>query len=191
MNKIIAIVGMCGSGKSITTDLLEKRGWNKVYFGGLVYDKMNEEGIPITPETQKEYREKIRKEHGMAAVAKLLYPKIQKCYEEKNTVLDGLYSWDEYKFLKEKLGDNFYTIAVVCDKNIRYERLENRVERPFNNEEAQRRDLTEIENIAKAPPIAYADYFIFNNGTTEEYEERLNTILKDIERRMNNEEIKR
>ena len=59
MNKIIAIVGMCGSGKSIATDLLEKKGWNKVYFGGLVYDKMNEEGIPITPETQKEYREKI------------------------------------------------------------------------------------------------------------------------------------
>lgn len=182
---------MCGSGKSIATDLLEKKGWNKVYFGGLVYDKMNEEGIPITPETQKEYREKIRKEYGMAAVAKLLYPKIKKYYEEKDTVLDGLYSWDEYKFLKEELGDNFYTIAVVCDKNIRYERLENRVERPFNNEEAQRRDLTEIENIAKAPPIAYADYFIFNNGTTEEYEERLNTILKDIERRMNNEETKR
>ena len=41
MNKIIAIVGMCGSGKSIATDLLEKKGWNKVYFGGLVYDKMN------------------------------------------------------------------------------------------------------------------------------------------------------
>ena len=63
MNKIIAIVGMCGSGKSIATQLLEKKGWNKVYFGGLVYDKMNEEGIPITPETQKEYREKIRKEY--------------------------------------------------------------------------------------------------------------------------------
>ena len=29
MNKIIAIVGMCGSGKSVACDLLEKRGYKK------------------------------------------------------------------------------------------------------------------------------------------------------------------
>lgn len=183
MNKVIAIVGMCGSGKSIATEILEKQGWNKVYFGGLVYEKMKEEGIEITPESQKEYREKIRKEHGMAAVAKLLLPKIKECMTQKDTVLDGLYSWDEYKLLEKELK-NFFTIAIVTDKKIRYNRLEVRPDRPFNNEEAKRRDLTEIENIAKAPPIAYADYYIFNNGTIEDYKERLEEILKDIEGRI-------
>ena len=28
--------------------------------------------------------------------------------------------------------------------------------------------------------FAYADYYIFNNGTLEEYEERLDEILKKI-----------
>ena len=57
MNKLIAVVGMAGSGKSIATDYLEKKGWTKIYFGGVIYDNMRKEGIEITPESQKEYRE--------------------------------------------------------------------------------------------------------------------------------------
>ena len=38
----------------------------------------------------------------------------------------------------------------------------------------------EIENLYKGGPIAYADYYIFNNGTLEEYEKRLDEILKQI-----------
>lgn len=30
MNKLIAVVGMAGSGKSIATDYLEKKGWTKI-----------------------------------------------------------------------------------------------------------------------------------------------------------------
>ena len=39
MNKVIAIVGMCGSGKSIASDILEKKGYEKVYFGGVTFEK--------------------------------------------------------------------------------------------------------------------------------------------------------
>ena len=35
MNKIIAVVGMCGSGKSIVSEYLESVGLKKVYFGGV------------------------------------------------------------------------------------------------------------------------------------------------------------
>ena len=38
MNKVIAIVGMCGSGKSIASDYFEKIGYEKVYFGGVNMD---------------------------------------------------------------------------------------------------------------------------------------------------------
>ena len=105
MNKIVAIVGMAGSGKSIASSYIEENGYNLVYFGGVIYEKMKEENIEITPESQKEYREKIRKEHGMGVVAKLLLPKIKKLYQEGNVILDGLYSWDEYKILMEEFKD--------------------------------------------------------------------------------------
>ena len=72
------------------------------------------------------------------------------------------------------------TIAIITDKKIRYKRLTEREIRPLTKKEAKERDLAEIENIAKAPPIAYADYFILNNGTLEEYEKRLEEIIKQI-----------
>ena len=50
----------------------------------------------------------------------------------------------------------------------------------MTKEEAQQRDLSEIETIEKAPPIAYADYYIFNNGTLEDYIKRLKEIINII-----------
>ena len=40
MNKIIAIVGMCGSGKSVACEYYEKRGYKSVYFGGITLEEL-------------------------------------------------------------------------------------------------------------------------------------------------------
>ncbi len=179
--KLIAIVGMAGSGKSIATDYLKEQGWTKIYFGGVIYDRMKQEGIEITPNSQKEYRENIRKKYGMGAVAALLKDDIEKAHNENNTVLDGLYSWDEYLILKEKFGSDLKLICVCCDKAIRYNRIASRPNRPFNHMEITVRDISEIENLAKGGPIAYADYYIFNNGNIAEYIVRLEEILHLID----------
>lgn len=181
MNKLVAVVGMAGSGKSVATEYLEERGWKKIYFGGVIYDHMKEEGIDITPDSQKEYREKLRKKYGMAAVAILLKDKINKAYQEGNTVLDGLYSWDEYLVLKEEFPE-LKLVCVTCDKKLRYERVGCRKERPFNRMEIIKRDISEIENLAKGGPIAIADYYLLNNGSLTEYENRLLEILEDIDK---------
>lgn len=180
MGKIIAIVGMCGSGKSVATDILEKLGWHKVYFGGVTYKKMQEEGIERTPDSERIFREKLRKECGPECYAKILLPEIIEASKTKDVVLDGLYSWYEYKFLEENLKDNLKLICIVTDKNIRYNRISKRTDRPFDNIKAKERDLSEIENLYKGGPIAYADYYIFNNGTIKEYETRLEEIIKQI-----------
>lgn len=180
MNKIIAIVGMCGSGKSIATEILENNGWHKVYFGGVTYKKMQEEGITRTPESEKTFRENLRKKYGPECYAKLLLPEIKEALKEKNVVLDGLYSWYEYKYLIENLEEELQLICIVTDKKIRYNRIAKRLERPFNNQEAKERDISELENLYKGGPIAYADYYIFNNGNLEEYKKRLEEIIKQI-----------
>ena len=72
-------------------------------------------------------------------------------------------------------------ICVCCDKKIRYERIGKREDRPFNHEQIIIRDESEIENLAKGGPIAYADYYIFNNGDLNDYETRLKEILKTID----------
>lgn len=176
MGKIVAIVGMCGSGKSIASKYFEDLGYKNVYFGGVTMEKLKEAGLEVTPENEKMMREKLRRELGMGAYAKVLLPRILELSKDYDVVLDGLYSWSELKILEEEF--DMKTIAIVCDKNLRYDRLSKRDVRPFNNEEAKKRDITEIENIEKAGPIAYADYFIYNNGSMEEYYKRLDEIIK-------------
>ena len=177
MNKLYAIVGMCGSGKSIASDYLVSKGFNKVYFGGVTMDKLKEANLEVNPENEKMMREKLRNELGMGAFAIVLLPKIKECVNNGNTVLDGVYSYDEVKILKDNFPE-LKIIAIVCDKDIRYDRLSIREVRPLANEEASARDVAEVENIAKAPPIAMADYYILNNGTIEEYKNRLEEILE-------------
>ena len=160
MNKLIAVVGMSGTGKSVITDYLEENNWNKLYFGGITYKLMKEAGIERTADgkVEKEFREKLN---------------------QGNVVLDGLYSWYEYKYLIERF-ENLVLICVVTDKNIRYSRVANRPDRPFDKEAIVYRDLSEIENLAKGGPIAYADYYILNNGEMDEEINRLKEILKEI-----------
>ena len=40
MNKLVAIVGMSGTGKSVVTDYLEEQNWKKLYFGGITYKSL-------------------------------------------------------------------------------------------------------------------------------------------------------
>lgn len=178
MGRVIAIVGMCGSGKSVASAYLEEKSFKKVYFGGVTMDKLKEENLEVTPENEKMMREKLRDDLGMSAFAKILLPKIKDFSNKSDVVLDGLYSWDELTYLKEYL--DVITIAIVADKNIRYDRLACRDKRPLTNSEANKRDVSEIENIAKSGPIAYADYYILNNGSINEFHERLDVILNSI-----------
>lgn len=183
MKELIAIVGMSGSGKSIATDYLEKEGWKKLYFGGITYKLMAEAGIERTPDgkSEKEFREKLRRDHGPECYAKFLEPEIKEALKTQNVVLDGLYSWYEYKYLIDKFP-NLKLVCIVVDKSLRYERVATRSERPFTREDICYRDITEIENLAKGGPIAYADYYLFNNGSLEDYENRLLEILEDIKK---------
>ena len=181
MNKLIAVVGMSGTGKSVVTDYLEENNWKKIYFGGITYKLMEKEGIERTPDgkSEKEFREKLRKEHGPECYAKLLEPEIREALEEGNVVLDGLYSWFEYKYLIERFPD-LKLICVVTDKKLRYERVANRKDRPFDREAIEYRDISEIENLAKGGPIGYADYYILNNGSIEDELDRVKEIIKEV-----------
>ena len=180
--KLIAVVGMSGTGKSVVTEYLENLGWSKLYFGGITYKLMEEAGIERSSDgkVEKEFREKLRQEHGPECYAKFLEPDIRKELDlGHDVVLDGLYSWYEYTYLIERFPE-LKLICVVTDKEIRYQRVSERPDRPFDRDSIVYRDLSEIENLYKGGPIAYADYYILNNGTKEESIKRLEEILKEV-----------
>jgi len=179
---------MCGAGKSILADELVKLGWGFVRFGQITLDIINERKLEINAENEKKIREEVRAQHGMGAFATLNIPKFDAILAEKNLVADGLYSWSEYKILKNYYGERITIVAIYAPPELRYKRLSERAldikndkdarNRPLTKEEAQKRDFAEIENIEKGGPIAMADYTILNTGTREEYNEEIKKFLQ-------------
>lgn len=177
MNKIVAIVGMPGSGKSEAADFFIKVGFERIYFGSAIIDGLAQEGLERNAENETYYRKKIRDELGMAAVAIKLQPKIIEALgENKNIVLDGLYSWEEYEYLNKEIP-NLFILGIYANPKLRYERLSDRKERSFTHSEARDRDVNELITTNKGGPIAIADYLIKNEGTKEEFAEELEKFL--------------
>jgi dCMP deaminase len=190
MNKFIALVGMCGAGKSEVADILQEKGLGYFRFGQIVLDIVKEKGLEVNEKNERSIREGVRKEHGMAAMAILNQPKIDGLLEKGDVVGDGLYSWDEYKVLKDKYQDNLYVVHVYSPPQIRYERLEGRTLkasdksarfRPMTAEQAHTRDYSEIENLAKGGPIAMADHVLMNTGNLKDLRSGVEDILEQID----------
>jgi len=188
LNKFIALVGMTGSGKSVIADELIRKGYEFFRFGQITLDIVKERGIPPTEENEKPIREEVRKKHGMGAYAILNIPKIDALLQKGNVVGDGLYSWSEYKILKDKYGTQLTVIAIYAPPKLRYKRLTERMlkksdtdlrNRPVTKEQAIKRDFAEIENIEKGGPIAMADYTIINTRTVDELLAQLDKTLKE------------
>ena len=183
--KILAIVGMSGSGKSVVVDHLTELGFPKVYFGGMIYKEMAKRGIERTPdgESEKHFREMIRETEGKDWVVRQVIEEAKSLIAagQKRVVLDGLYTWTEYKILKKEFPGQMSVLAVVVDKAIRHKRVGKRPDRPFNTEEIQERDRSEIENLEKGGPIAMADYYLLNNSGVEELTAGVDEVLKKID----------
>ena len=182
--KLLAIVGMSGSGKSTAIEALTERGIPKVYFGGVIYKAMEEAGIERTEdgESEKIFRQEIRKKEGKDFVVLRVIEEVRNLVEagQKRIVLDGLYSWTEYRILKKEFPGAMSTVAIVCDKKLRHKRVAERTDRPFDKEAINERDYSEIENLEKGGPIAIADYYIENNGTIGELNDKVGELLGRI-----------
>jgi dephospho-CoA kinase len=180
MMKIIALVGMAGSGKSEVARLFEKSGYARVRFGDVTDIEVKKRGLPLNEANERQVREQLRQELGMAAYAKLNLPRIDEALQKSNVIVDGLYSWEEFTLLKDYYGEKLSLVAVSSSPRTRHTRLAVRQIRPLTGKEAAERDRNEIEKINKGGPIALADYTIINESTLEELKEQTQRIIEGL-----------
>ena len=182
MPRLIAVVGLTGSGKSEACAILEKQNFFKIRFGDITMDVLQQKGMPVNEENERYVREDLRRQHGMAAYAVLNAAKIRSAINSgKDVVIDGLYSWEEYKTLKKEFPE-LRVLSVHASPTVRYQRLATRKERPLIEDEARSRDFSEIENIQKAGPISMADCTIVNEGPIDELRKQVKKFLGVHER---------
>lgn len=174
----LALVGMPGAGKTLCAQHLEQRGYFQLRFGGLVENEVRVRGWAVNPANERIVREQLRSQHGMAAMAVLALPALQAALKSRrHVIIDGLYSFSEYRLLNERLGAPLVLVAVVAARHLRYARLAARAVRPLTPLEARQRDVQEIERLEKGGPIAMADYTLLNDGAAADLLRGLDGLL--------------
>lgn len=180
--KIIAFVGLTGSGKSTAVDYLTAKNYPKVYFGGVVLDEVKKRGLELTQENEQPVREELRETEGKDFIVRRIIEQIHDLTGagQHRVVADGLYTWTEYKALKHEFPGEMTVVATVAPKHLRKQRMANREHRPLTPEQVDQRDWAEIENIEKGGPIAIADYFIMNSGDIDHFHQQIDDVLEHI-----------
>jgi dephospho-CoA kinase len=180
MNKIVFIAGLCGAGKSVVSSYFVKAGFHYFHIGSLTMRVLKERKLEVNEANERLIREAIRQEHGMAAYAKLNLDLLHELSAKYPVVADGLYSFSEYLVLKEHFKQQCLVLAIYAPPELRYQRLEKRIERPLNTETAISRDHAEITKLEKGGPIAMADATILNDGSFEYLEKQCLEVIRVI-----------
>jgi dephospho-CoA kinase len=180
--KVVAIVGMAGAGKSEAARMFEENGFTRIRFGDITDEEVRKQGLELNEENERRIREVLRGKYGMAAYAILNLSRIDLALKQSPVVIDGLYSWEEYTFLKSYYRNEFSTVAVWASPKTRYARLATRAERPLTLEDAERRDKAEVENLNKSQPIAMADFTILNESSIRDLKKEVKKTISILRR---------
>lgn len=160
--KIVAIVGLPGSGKTEAARFFNMHGFKIVKFGALTDKIIQDNNLEQTENNEKRMREYLREKESMAAYAKLSMPDIERALKINHVAIDGLYSWEEFLFLHHIFKERLIVLAIYAPPPVRYLRLGSRLHRPLHKKEAIERDKSEIENLNIGGPIIMADQTIIN-----------------------------
>jgi len=174
---VLGILGMPGSGKSVLAELLRVVGVPAIRLGGFVVDEIKAQGLVHNPANEAIVRQSLRAAEGEDVLAKRAIEWLEGQPRQGFFVFDGVYSPIEDEYIRKRSSDGYFSLAVVCDKALRYQRLSGRVHRPLTLEQAVERDRHEIAMLRKSEPIIMADYFVTNNSDAGSF---LRTSLESI-----------
>ena len=178
---IIAFVGMSGSGKTEAVQYLAKtHKLPTISFSSVINDYVDKNKLEHSEEVHRKLRKEFRAKHGMASMAVLRRDEIAKLLVKEVVVLiEGLYSWEEYLYLKEEFPDTrVVLVAVWARKELRWERASQRDYR--KDLYGPKRDINELTETNKGPAIAFADHLVINNFSLPEFHDKLDETYRSI-----------
>lgn len=179
LKKVIGIVGMPGSGKSVAAQVARSEGLPVVSMGDVIREVAMARGIPPSPENIGMIMIKIREEEGEDAVARKCVPKID-AEDADVVVVEGVRSLAEIRTFKEIYPD-FMLIGVYASPKTRLKRLTSRgrEDDPKTIRHFMERDERELQ-VGLGAALALADYMIVNEGEIEEFKAKVKEILRRI-----------
>jgi dephospho-CoA kinase len=178
--KIIAFVGMPASGKGEAANLVKEMGYTVVNMGDVIREEVRLLGLEPTDENLGGIGTKLRREEGLAAVARKCIPKLASL-DVDTAIVDGVRNIEEVDLFKGEFGDDFLLINIEANDNDRLERIRKRgrADDKLMDVDALRvRDEREL-GWGMGESIKRADLTIENNGTVEEFREKVKKALEE------------
>ncbi len=177
--KVVGIVGMPGSGKSIADGVAKEMGFSVVIMGDVIREEVEKRGLESTPENVGIVMIEIRREDGPAVVAKRCISRIQSL-PNRDIIVEGIRNLDEVYEFRIYFPD-FKLIAIHASPKTRFHRIfnRNRSDDSMDWQTFAKRDLREIE-VGIGSAIAIADYAIVNEDSRTLFKINVGKCLKAI-----------
>ena len=180
--RIIALVGLPGSGKGFFSQVAQDSGYGVVVMGDVIREYMQENKFPKTTDGLNEAMQEIRAKRGKNIVARLSAKRIRKMLEDnkfKGVIVDGVRSVEEVSYFKKNFW-HIELISIVADEDVRYKRILKRkkIEDPESKEIQIRRENVE-RKVGLEDAMRLANQEIRNSGTIEEFEKKIKQLLNN------------
>ncbi len=188
--KYILLVGLPGSGKDVVAKIIERRyGFRIIVMSEMVRRRVIEKGLPETRENFRKVGLELREKLGPAAVALLCIreaEEIEKIQSPPGFVINGIRNIEEIDAFKDRFKDSVITLAVLASKKVRFDRIKRRGRKgfdlihkikPMTYEDFLKQDREELKLFDMGNAIAWADIFIVNDGSAEELEKKVISVL--------------
>jgi dephospho-CoA kinase len=177
--RVIATVGLAGSGKGEFATVAEDLDVPVVTMGDVVREACRDRGLDPAEHHGRVARD-LRAENGPAAVAEASLPHIEAALEDDDAVLvDGIRSDDEVDAFEERFGEAFVLVSIEAPFEVRQRRLgeRGRDEVDGDRERLAARDERE-RGFGLGDAMERADVTIDNTGSLEAYRERVREVLR-------------
>lgn len=178
--KLIAFVGMPGSGKSEASTVARSMKIPVVSMGDVVREEAAKCGLPPTDENIGGIGTALRRDEGMDAISKRCVPKIR-AHGADVLVIDGTRNIEEVNYFKKQFGIDFKLIAINAPFDLRFERVKKRARSDDMTgiEELKRRDERE-KGWGFDKAMELADITINNTSSLKEFHEEIRKLLRTV-----------
>ncbi len=174
--KVIAVVGMPGSGKGEFSSIAQEMGIPVVVMGDVIREEVQNRGLPPTDESMGIVARALREQYGMAAIAQVCIPVINR--QQADVVLVDGVRGDAEVTLFSKTYPEFSLVSIEAPLAVRFARLSERG-RPDDLKDMNEliaRDERECSfGLGRAMDLASVR--IDNTGTRDEFHEKVREYL--------------
>ncbi len=178
---IIGITGTNASGKDTAADFFKQHGFAAFSLSDILREEAKKRGVAENRDNLQNIGNELRAKFGFGYLAQEILKKIN-----RDAIVTSIRHSEEVKTLKQ--AKNFFLIAVDAPIKLRYERTQKRQgsQDAIDFETFQKQEAREFEKSGAGQQLGLclkmADYQIENDGTREEFNQKLSQILNTIQK---------